>query len=92
MVCWSRRLKDWVVTVGPDHSELKSTLSFAGVGDTEIGSSNLRNSSFLGYAVTRAIQLYLQCSCTVVVLSCVYVLIAFWPIASGTFNESRISV
>lgn len=47
MVCWSRRLKDWVVTVRPDHSELKSTLSFAGVGNTEIGSSNLRNSSLL---------------------------------------------
>lgn len=66
-----------MVTVRPDHSELKSTLSFVGVGDTEISSSNLRNSRFLGYTVTRTIQLYLQCSGTVVVLSHVDALKAF---------------
>lgn len=65
-----------MVAVTPDHSELKSTLSFVGVGDPEISSSNLRNSRFLGYAVTRTIQLYLQYSGTVV-LSHVYVLVAF---------------
>ena len=66
-----------MVTVRPDHSELKSTLPFVGVGHTEISSSYLRNGRFLGYVVTRTIQLYFQCSGTVVVLSHVYALIAF---------------
>lgn len=54
-MAWSRRLKDWVVTLKPDHSESKKkkkhqkqkqrkmlVLSFASVYDIKIGSSNFR--------------------------------------------------